>query len=120
MFFRGKRGCFLGGKLVYYGVQERFLYIFGEREYRMNLYLEIFGYMGTALVIISMMMTSVLKLRIFNMCGGLITLIYSVCYQAWPVVLMNACIISINLYKIIMHLRQHKGEKASAEEKNTP
>ena len=41
-----------------------------------NIYLEIFGYIGTALVIISMMMTSVLKLRIINMCGGVISLIY--------------------------------------------
>ena len=74
----------------------------------MNIYLEIFGYIGTALVIISMMMTSMLKLRIINMCGGLIGLIYAILRNTWPVVLMNTCIISINLYRTICQLRQEK------------
>ena len=55
-------------------------------EEYMNIWLEIFGYIGTALVIVSMMMTSVIKLRIINMCGGAISLIYALLCNAWPVV----------------------------------
>lgn len=72
----------------------------------MNIYLEIFGYIGTALVIISMMMTSVLKLRIINMCGSLISLIYAVLCNTWPVVVLNGCLLAINLFHTIRQLRQ--------------
>ncbi len=68
----------------------------------MNIYLEIFGYIGTALVIISMMMTSVTKLRIINICGSVISATYSVFCNTWPIVIMNICLIiinSIHLYK---------------------
>jgi hypothetical protein len=76
----------------------------------MDIYLEIFGYIGTALVIVSMMMTSMLKLRIINMCGGLISLIYAVLRNTWPVVVLNFCIIGINLFQTIRQLRQKKEE----------
>ena len=72
----------------------------------MNIYLEIFGYIGTALVIVSMMMTSVLKLRIINMCGSLISLIYAVLCNTWPVVVLNACLLAINMFHTIRQLRQ--------------
>ncbi len=74
----------------------------------MNIYLEIFGYIGTALVIISMMMTSLVKLRIFNMCGGLISLIYSVLICAWPVVVLNACLICINFVQTVRQLNKRE------------
>ena len=67
----------------------------------MNIYLEIFGYIGTALVIISMMMTSIHKLRIFNICGAIISAIYSAFYQAWPIVVLNICLITINVFHLI-------------------
>ena len=67
--------------------------------------LEAFGYIGTALVIVSMMMTNLLTLRIINMCGGLISLIYAACVPTWPVVVLNACLISINFVQTIRQLR---------------
>ena len=74
-----------------------------------NIFLEIFGYIGTILVITSMMMTSVMKLRIINICGSIISAIYSVFCNAWPIVIMNACLIIINIIQIIRQLR-HKYE----------
>ena len=71
----------------------------------MNIYLEIFGYIGTALVIVSMMMTSLVKLRIINMCGGLISLIYAICVHTWPIVVLNVCLISINFVQTVRQLR---------------
>ncbi len=67
----------------------------------MNIYLEIFGYIGTAIVIVSMMMTSVVKLRLFNIGGGIISTIYAVHVAAWPVVVLNVCLITINSYQVI-------------------
>lgn len=71
-----------------------------------NIYLEIFGYIGTALVIISMMMTSVLKLRIINMCGGVISLIYAVLTNTWPVAVLNASLVCINFVQTVRQLRK--------------
>ena len=74
-----------------------------------NIYIEFFGYVGTALIIISMMMTSVLKLRIINICGSIISTIYSYYYGAWAVVIMNICLMVINVFQIACQLR-HKYE----------
>ena len=74
----------------------------------MNVFLEIFGYIGTALVILSMMMTSVIKLRIFNMCGALISLIYAVCVNTWPVAVLNACLLCINLVQTVRQLSKRE------------
>ena len=66
----------------------------------MNILLEIFGYIGTALVIISMMMKSINKLRMFNISGAIISAIYSAIIQAWPVVLLNVALTVINVYQL--------------------
>ena len=78
----------------------------------MNIYLEIFGYIGTALVIVSMMMKSINKLRIFNISGAVISMIYSIIVTAWPIVVMNACLIAINSYQLAISLCKKGEEKA--------
>lgn len=67
----------------------------------MNIYLEIFGYIGTALVLLSMMMTSVVKLRLFNTVGSCISMIYAFLSSAWPVVFLNLGLIIINVWQLI-------------------
>ena len=69
--------------------------------------LEAFGYIGTALVIVSMMMTNLLTLRIINMCGGAIGLIYAVICNTWPIVVLNACLIGINLFQTVRQIREN-------------
>ncbi len=77
-----------------------------------TIFLEIFGYIGTALVIVSMMMSSLKWLRIFNMSGALINTVYAICVQAWPVVLLNAALLVINGVKLMTAgYRAKKGEK---------
>ena len=71
----------------------------------MNWFLEIFGYMGTALVLISMMMTSVTKLRCINIAGSLISMIYAIIVGAYPVVFLNAGLIIINALQLIIRPR---------------
>ncbi len=66
-----------------------------------DFYLEIFGYIGTALVIVSMLMTSVVKLRIINICGSIISTIYAIFGGAWPIVLLNVSLTLINLFQLI-------------------
>ena len=67
----------------------------------MNIYLEIFGYIGTALIILSMTMKSLNKLRILNISGSVISVIYAAVSNTWPVVLLNASLIAVNIYQLI-------------------
>ena len=79
----------------------------------MEIFIEILGYCGTALVIISMLMTSITKLRIVNMCGGVVTLVYCIMINSMPMMLMNAILIATNLVQLI---RAHRA-KLSGEDK---
>ena len=83
----------------------------------MNIYLEIFGYIGTALVIVSMMMKSINKLRMFNIAGAIISMIYSILVNAWPVAVLNASITAINSYQLIKVLL--KKNCSSADKKSS-
>ena len=75
------------------------LFVFLEVD--MNIYLEIFGYIGTALVVASMLMTSVAKLRILNICGSVISAIYSLIIGAYPIMIMNTALVTINIAQLI-------------------
>ena len=79
-----------------------------------NILLEIFGYIGTAFIILSMTMKSINKLRIFNLTGSVISVIYSVLIVAWPTVVLNVCLAAINAYHLIKNYtsRTDKAEKA--------
>ena len=70
----------------------------------LNQIIEIIGYVGSALVIISMLMTSVVKLRIINMTGSVIFAVYALCIHSYPTAAMQAALIIINivsLYKLL-------------------
>ena len=76
----------------------------------MDIFLEIFGYIGSALILLSMMMTSVEKLRGFNISGSVISMIYGALTGAWPVVFLNVGTITINVVQII-RLRRKNNQK---------
>jgi hypothetical protein len=86
------------------------LFLFSEVFYFMDweIALEVFGYIGTALVIVSMLMTDINKLRIINISGGVISLIYAICVNTMPVVVLNATLITINTIQLIKSLRAAK------------
>ncbi len=77
----------------------------------MNIYLELFGYLGTALVLISMMMTSVKWLRIVNMAGSVISMIYGIAMTTFPVAALNAGLIIINSVQLWRLYRTEKQQE---------
>ena len=81
----------------------------------MHIYLEIFGYIGTALVLLSMMMTSMNKLRIVNIAGNAVTMIYSIIVNAWPVVFLNGGIIIVNVIQLVRARVQNNRAKSTKE-----
>jgi hypothetical protein len=70
--------------------------------------LEIIGYIGSALVVVSMLMSSIYRLRIINTIGSIISCIYALLVGAMPLALMNACLIVINLYNLYKLRRTSK------------
>ncbi|MCR4633858.1 MAG: YgjV family protein [Erysipelotrichaceae bacterium] len=60
--------------------------------------IEAFGYLGSFLVLVSMLMTSVVKLRIINTVGSVIFTIYAFIIKSYPTALMNFCLVLINLH----------------------
>lgn len=79
----------------------------------MTVFWEIFGYIGTALVILSMTMTSITRLRLFNLAGSIVSVIYALVITAYPVVLLNAMLAAINLYHLI-HTKTPKRKRPTA------
>lgn len=72
-----------------------------------KLVLEIVGYVASVLVAISLMMSSILKLRIINLVGSLAFVVYGALIGAYPVAVVNLLIVFINLY----YLRQMLGSR---------
>ncbi len=67
--------------------------------------IETFGYIGSTLVVVSMLMSSVVKLRIINTIGSTISGIYALIIGSFPLALMNGCLIAINLYNLFKLLK---------------
>ena len=69
--------------------------------------LEIVGYVASVLVAVSLMMSSILKLRVINLVGSAAFTVYGVLIHAYPVAAVNGLIVLINLY----YLRQMLGSR---------
>ena len=63
--------------------------------------IEIIGYVGSGLVLISMLMRSVFKLRIINLAGSVIFSVYALIIKSYPTAVMNICLALINVYYLI-------------------
>ncbi|MEO1291008.1 MAG: GNAT family N-acetyltransferase [Chloroflexota bacterium] len=61
---------------------------------------EIIGYIASALVAISLLMTSILRLRIINTIGAVIFVVYALLIGSYPVAVVNFVIVLINLYQL--------------------
>ena len=88
-----------------------------------NLFLELFGYLGTALVLLSFVMHDIKWLRAVNMAGGTISLIYAICVNTMPVVVLNGSLILINGIQLARILRKEREimeekEKTDSETNN--
>ena len=70
--------------------------------------IEIIGYVGSALVLVSMLMTSVVKLRIINLTGSVIFAGYALAIRSYPTAIMNICLAGINIFHLVRIFREEK------------
>ena len=58
---------------------------------------DIVGYLSTFLVVLSFMMKDMLKLRVVNMTGGILWVVYGIMLNNIPIIITNVFIVSINI-----------------------
>jgi len=67
----------------------------------MTNWVEWIGYLASALVALSLMVTKALKFRIFNLLGCIAFIIYGAFISAFPVILANSILLIINIFQLI-------------------
>lgn len=70
--------------------------------------IEVIGYVASALIVTSLAMTSVLKLRTISLLGSIAYVIYGVLLPAWPIVIANGIIAVLNVWNIYRELNKAK------------
>ena len=66
-----------------------------------SMYVEAIGYLGSALVVVSMLMSSVIKLRVINTIGSCIFAGYALIIHSYPTAIMNFFLVAINVYNLV-------------------
>ena len=56
------------------------------------------GYLASALIVISLTSSNIIRLRVINSLGCILFVIYGSAIGTWPVVISNSLIIIINMY----------------------
>lgn len=67
---------------------------------------ELIGYLGSVLVAVSLMMKSLLRLRLINLFGALFFTIYGILLKAYPVAVLNGMIVCIDIYYLVQMWQQ--------------
>jgi hypothetical protein len=67
--------------------------------------LELIGYSGSVLIAISLMMTSLLRLRLINLAGSAAFSIYGLLIGAYPVAALNGFIVMVNAFHLMRIFR---------------
>ncbi len=71
-------------------------------------WVEAVGYIASALVVLSLTMTSVVRLRLLSMTGGLIFVVYGALLPSIPIILTNAAVAAVNIWFLRRELGPHR------------
>ena len=70
-----------------------------------EMWFEVIGYAGSLLVLVSMLMTSVVKLRVINLIGSAVFTVYAILIGSYPTAFLNGCLVIINIVQLIRQQR---------------
>ena len=68
-------------------------------------FVEVFGYVGSVLIALSLMMSNIVPLRWINLVGAAIFSSYGLVIHAWPVAILNGFIVLIDIYHLVLILQ---------------
>lgn len=63
--------------------------------------LQVFGWTGSAILVISLLQPGMMRLRTMNLIASLVLTAYNAALGVWPMVGMNAAVAIIDLYYIV-------------------
>ncbi|WP_205635407.1 YgjV family protein [Flavivirga aquatica] len=69
-------------------------------------WIEILGYVASLFIAISIMMNSIVKLRVVNLIGAFLLGIYGVFISSVPVILLNFFIVLTNIYFLYKNIKK--------------
>lgn len=72
--------------------------------------IELYGYLGSVLIAVSLMMSNILPLRWINLVGAGMFSSYGIIIEAWPVAALNGFIVLIDIYHLIKIYRHTADE----------
>ncbi len=70
------------------------------------------GYAASALVILSLSMRSVVRLRMISLCGSAAFLVYGVLIEAPPIIITNLCIAALNIWFLRREFARSTSERS--------
>lgn len=74
----------------------------------MEYFFEWIGYIASFIILVSLLMRSIKRLRVINLVGATLFAIYGYLIGAYPVLIMNAGIVLINIYYLVTMLKSEE------------
>lgn len=75
-------------------------------------WLDALGWLGSAVLVLSLLQARILRMRIINLAGSFILLVFNALISVWPMVAMNSVLVGINLVMITRLLRERHDSAA--------
>jgi len=70
--------------------------------------IQIVGWVGSALLVFSLLQSRMPRLRVLNLVAALILIAFNAALQVWPMVGMNAAVAAIDVYFLVRLTRQSR------------
>lgn len=81
---------------------------------------ELIGYLASALVVLSLTMRSIVRLRVLSTIGGVVFTAYGLLIGSWPIVLTNTAVALVNIWNLRRELAPTSAIGAVAIEPDAP
>lgn len=78
----------------------------------MSVALEVIGWLGSAVLVISLLQTRVMRFRVLNTISCVVLIGYNAAVEVWPMAAMNVVLVAINLWVIARLLRRRHDPRA--------
>ena len=67
---------------------------------------EYIGYLASIVIMISFLMKNIITLRIINLIGGILFIVYGVLLSmSIPIIVTNTFVVGVNFYYLVKHFR---------------
>jgi hypothetical protein len=78
--------------------------------------IDIFGYIGTILILYSFTIENIYKLRLVNSIGSVFWIVYGIGIMAGPTIIVNSCVLCIHTYWFIKHRKKNNAKNTKPKQ----